>query len=269
MTALSRPDPVAAAAALGAGHGWTGRVQRAEDVERVLESVNDAGRRRPQTQHLGRAVEAGSRSGPQAHAGAALAVPAALATLLPDGLRRGAALTVVGSTSLLLALLGAAMNGSAAWCAVAGMPSLGAAAATEHRVDLERLVLVPYPGSDWPTVVAALIDGVDVVVVAPATDVPEAAARTLTARARQRGCVLVSTRPWPGAQLTMEVTEHRWHGLGNGHGRLRDHEIVISASGRGAAARRRELTVSLPSPDPSTPPARAPLLGGVDMPLTA
>jgi hypothetical protein len=61
-------------------------------------------------------------------------------------------------------------------------------------VALERLALVPGPGPDWPEVVAALLDGIDVVVAAPPVGVSPMLARRLAARARQRGTVLVAAR---------------------------------------------------------------------------
>ncbi|NBH10575.1 hypothetical protein GTY80_45970, partial [Amycolatopsis sp. SID8362] len=67
-----------------------------------------------------------------------------------------------GSTSLLLALLAPA-TAAGSWAAVVGLPSLGLAAAAEHGADLSRLALVPRPGAEFPAVVAALLDGVDVV----------------------------------------------------------------------------------------------------------
>src|SRR5918997_1441457 len=118
-----------------------------------------------------------------------------LSGLLPArGLRRGSTVAVAtgraapgsGGTSLLLALLSAASR-SGSWCAVVGVPALGALAAAESGIALDRLALVPNPGPEWPTVVAALVDGVDVVVaVVPATTSPTIVSR-LAARTRQRG----------------------------------------------------------------------------------
>ena len=122
----------------------------------------------------------------------------ALESLLPDaGLRRGSTVAVApaepgpfGATSVLLALLaGASVAGS--WCAVVGMPSLGLVAAAELGIALDRLALVPDPGPDWPAVVAALLDGIDVVAAAPPGPVSAPLAGRLAARVRQRGSVLV------------------------------------------------------------------------------
>jgi hypothetical protein len=209
---------------------------------------------------------AGENDAPGVHR--VLPVLPELSGLLPGrGLRRGSTVAVAagraapvgGSTSLLLALLAEASR-SGSWCAVVGLPSLGALAAQESGIALERLALVPDPGPDWPTVIAALIDGVDVVVAAVPGQVAPTIAGRLVARARQRGSVLMPFGQWPGADVTLQVTAARWEGLSAGRGRLRRREVTILARGRGAAARPKEVTLWMPGvtlnpptlPPPST-----------------
>lgn len=202
-----------------------------------------------------------------------------LRPLLPGGgLRRGATVAVstggqgrtgpmsglsgIGATSLTLALLaGASRTGS--WCAVVGMPTLGAVAAAEVGVDLGRLALVPDPGPDWSTVVAALLDGVDVVVAVFQAGLSVTIARRLAARARQRGSVLVPYGSgWEGADLVLEPVHGVWQGLDAGRGRLRARELTVRARGRGAASRPRQVRVWLPAPGgdvPSAPVRSGPL----------
>ncbi|WP_239068823.1 hypothetical protein [Cellulomonas pakistanensis] len=176
-----------------------------------------------------------------------LAVPPALAPLLPDGLRRGSTTAVLGSTSLVLAMIAAACTAREAWAAVVGQPSLGLLAAAQTGVALERLAVVPQPGVDAPTVVAALLDGIDVVVVGPGTHLADADRRRLMARARDRGSVLLATAPWPGAGTVLTVEGGRWTGVGDGDGRLRAHEVQITRTGRGSSAgRAQDLRVVLP-----------------------
>ncbi|GIH18659.1 hypothetical protein Raf01_68310 [Rugosimonospora africana] len=167
--------------------------------------------------------------------------------LLPaGGLRRGSTVAVTpGTTSVLLALLAAA-SGSGSWCAVVGLPTLGPAAAAELGIALDRLALVPHPGPEWPSVVAALLDGVDIVVAAPPGPVVAGVSSRLAARARQRGSVLVPYARWGGADVVLDSSGGSWHGLGQGRGRLLRREMTISARGRGAAARPRGITVWLP-----------------------
>src|SRR5438445_11858391 len=86
------------------------------------------------------AVDLGRRAAPP------LPVSPALATILPDGLRRGSTVSVTGSVSLLLALLGAA-SADGAWCALVGFPFISAEAAAEYGIDLSRLAIVPPSGA--------------------------------------------------------------------------------------------------------------------------
>jgi hypothetical protein len=236
---------------------WSGvrRIAGPDDVARVLAAVNAGGARRANTAELRRPV-AGAEDLAERAGGAAghLPVHPLLAPLLPwsGGPRRGATVAATGGMSLLLALLAGAMS-TGGYAGVVGLPSLGAVAAAEHLVPLQRLALAPHPGPEWPTVAAALLDGLDLVVVAaPTGDVDATVWRMLAARARSRGAVLVSTRPRMGCDLTLTVTRHDWAGLGSGQhtgrGRLRGHQITVRATGRGAAARPREVTVPVPLP---------------------
>jgi hypothetical protein len=204
--------------------------------------------------------ELADRHRPVAMAGErTLPVIDALAPLLGGGLRRGATVAVTGSTAVLLAVL-AGPSAAGSWCAAVGLPCLGAVAAAELGVALQRLALVPAPGPDWAAVTAALIDGFDVVAVGVPPRVRAGDARRLAARARERGAVLVPVGDWPGADVHVRAGPSRWMGLGDGHGRLRARSINVVVQGRGAAARPRHGRLWLPGPDEtiSTAPARAP-----------
>lgn len=175
----------------------------------------------------------------------ALPVPAELTALLPDGLRRGGTVTVLGSTSLLLALLASACAGGA-WAALVGQPTAGLLAAAEAGVALDRLAVVPAPGLDAPTVVAALLDGVDVVLVGPEAALTDGDRRRLAARARERGSVLLTSTSWPGAHVVLTAEQGRWSGVGTGDGRLRTHELRVVRTGRGSAAVPATVDLALP-----------------------
>lgn len=174
-----------------------------------------------------------------------LPVPDELAPLLPDGLRRGSATAVIGSTSLLLTLLAHACA-EGAWAAVVGHPSVGLLAAAQAGVALERLALVPRPGLDAPSVVAALVDGLDVVLVGPGAVLADGDRRRLAARARDRGAVLLSSVAWPGANTVLTAASERWSGVEDGAGRLRAHELRVTRSGRGGASVPRSIALTLP-----------------------
>jgi hypothetical protein len=220
-------------------------------------------------------VGAPSSAGVPEQVGKLLPVLPALEPLVgPGGLRRGSSVGVRGSTSLLLALL-AGPSRAGAWCAVVGMPALGLVATAGAGVDLDRLALVPDPGRDWSAVAAALLDAMDVVVVAPHTRPGDGEVRRLAARARQRGAVLVpfGAVHWPGLDLRLSVAPGaRWEGLGDGHGHLRARRVVVRGEGRGSAARAREAGIWLPSAGGGVVPAGgpgSPLAAGRPAPLRA
>jgi hypothetical protein len=197
-----------------------------------------------------------------------LEVAPTLSGLFPGGgIRRGTTTTVAsgpagGGTSLAIALLARATT-EGSWCAVVGLPDLGLVTAAELGVDLSHLALVPGPGDQWVTVVAALLDGVDAVLFRPPRRVRPPDIRRLAGRARERGTALVvlageagagdrpePQRAWPGVtDLGLAVTASRWTGLGEGHGCLRGRQIEVVAEGRGAAARPVRVRLWLPSPD--------------------
>jgi hypothetical protein len=173
------------------------------------------------------------------------------------GLRRGSTVAVLGSTSLLFALLARATE-TGSWAAVVGMSNLGLRAAAELGVAVERLALVRHPGADLPKVVAALLDGMDMVAVDPAR-LTDAQLRRLSARARHRGAVLMPTGSWPGADLELTLETATWSGLGDGHGHLAAREVHVKARGRGAAARPTEAWLHFPAARSASDASNGPL----------
>lgn len=191
------------------------------------------------------AVSGGSTAA--ADEGQVLPVAEPLAAVLPrGGLARGSVVSVVGqgATSVLFTLLA---GPDAPWSALVGMPGVGLLAAAEFGVDLDRVVVIPEPGPDVLQVLSILIDGVDMIAVALPADVRPGPSRqrVLTGRLRQHGAVLLVMGPWPGADLVLTSRSVGWTGLGRGHGRLRDHELVVEVGGRGAAAGRRNSAALL------------------------
>jgi hypothetical protein len=200
----------------------------------------------------GRSTTAANRDARRGHGRAGhpdrppLPVAGPLAHLLPEGaLHRGGTLVVSGSTSLVLALVARASR-EGSWVAVVGLPGVGVLAAQQSGVALDRLALVPRPGPDGPTVLAALIDGVDLVLVGAGVALADSDRRRLMARARERGAVLLSTVRWPGAQLVLTAEPAGWTGLGVGYGHLRSHRLTVTRSGRGGADRTVLAEVVLP-----------------------
>jgi len=195
--------------------------------------------------------------------GRVLPVLPPLAGLLPGGgLRRGSTVAVAagsGATSLLLALLAQA-SAAGAWSGVVGRPDLGLVAAAEAGVALDRLALVPYPGADPVAVTAALLDGLDLVAVAPVAGLRAADRQRLAARARQRGAVLLPLGPWPGSDAELGCTHVEWRGVGGaqgGSGRLRSRWVHVQLRGRGAPG-GRAARLLLPGHDGRPAADRAP-----------
>lgn len=174
------------------------------------------------------------------------------ASLFPwGGLQRGTVVTGSGpaARSLLLALA-AGPVAAGAWVAVLGVPSLGLLAASELGLPLARLVSVDIDAAQGAAALGAAVDAFDVVILSPRF-LRGSEARRIQARARERGTVLLAAGD-PGileVDTSLAVTSAQWHGLHDGHGRLRARQVAISATGRRAAARVRRLSLWLPDID--------------------
>jgi hypothetical protein len=179
-----------------------------------------------------------------------LPVLPALGELLPRGLPRGTVI-VTGGWGLLCLALAAGASAAGAWCAIAGVPHAGVAAAAGVGVDPDRVLLVPDPGEAWPQVVASLLDGCELVILRPPRLAATGMRRRVEAGLRRSGGVLVVAGEWEGAHARLLVTSQKWVGIGDGHGRLTARQVQVVADGRGAAPRRRVRWLWLPGPDGS------------------
>lgn len=178
-----------------------------------------------------------------------LPVPGPLGALLPGGaLQRGTVATVdgepgAGVTSLALGLAAAA-TAAGEWAAAVDLPgTLGGLSAHECGVDLSRFAVVrDVPTDRWATVVAALLDGVSLVMADVPRGLRAADARRLVARARERSTVLVmvsaaSDRAWPAdAALRLRAEGGVWSGLEPGRGVLEPRALRLRIEGRGMAS---------------------------------
>jgi hypothetical protein len=191
-----------------------------------------------------------------------LQISGALKGCFPDGMvRRGSTLVIHsagGGVSLALALT-ATVTAGEAWAAAVGLPSLGLLAATELGVNLERLALIPAPGDRWLAVAAALLEGMDLVLLGPPGRVRRGDARRLVARAREQGTVLAVLEPpgalcWPEApDFRLSIADVTWEGLGWGHGHLQSRRVEVVTTGRRAAARERRTVLWLPGHEDDHP----------------
>jgi hypothetical protein len=209
----------------GRAHLGAGGKSRVPSVARVQQALDTAGVERELPTH-----------------------PAVRELLAGAGLRGGSAYSVRGSAALVMALM-AGPSAEGAWCGVVGVPSFGAEAARGLGVDLERLVLVPDPGREWLSVVAALVDALTVVVVRPPGEVTPGEASRLAARLRTRSAMLIAYGSWPGSEARFEIESSAWTGLGDGEGLLTARRATVAVSGRRAAVHARKHELWLPAAD--------------------
>ena len=180
-----------------------------------------------------------------------LPVLPALRELLPKGALARGSVVSAGPWSLLCLALAAGPVAAGAWCAVAGIPEFGVAAAAGAGLDPARLLLVPDPGPGWPQAVASLLDGCDLVVLRPPARPSAQGRRKLEAAARRHGAVLLVAGDWDGAQVRLRIATQEWTGIGLGHGRLHSRRAQVVADGRGDWSRARARWLWLPGPDGS------------------
>jgi hypothetical protein len=191
-------------------------------------------------------------------------VPGPLGTVVP-AVQRGTVVAVggvtgAGATSTVLGLAAAA-TALGEWAAmVDGSGSLGGLAAAAAGVELARFAVVrDVPRDRWSTVVAALLDGVTVVIAELPRGLRLGDARRLGARTRERAAVLVTLAPaaraWPAeASLRLDARAGPWSGLGRGDGVLDHRELAWELRGRGHAPRSVRATDHAPSaPDVMAP----------------
>ena len=182
-----------------------------------------------------------------------LPVAEPLQPLLPDGgLVRGRAMACRGlaATSLTLALAAEATS-AGAWLAVVDVPWLGVEAAAELGVPLERLVRVEAPGdaSAWADLVAAAVDGFELVVTRVPRRMNAGVLRRVQSRVQAREAVLLALGD-PGpltADVTMAASTPVWDGVEGGAGYLRGRRVAVEAFGR-RIPRPRRVELWLPGP---------------------
>lgn len=147
--------------------------------------------------------------------------------------------------------LAVAPSAEGAWIGVAGLPELGIRAAADMGVALERLVMVTgcdlQSGGAWVDVLAAMIDGFDVILVGRRVGrLASGAVRRLQARAQSRGVVMLTVGvPALGADLRLTADDDQWVGLGNGHGVASGRRVLVEIGGR-RMPRSQQATMWLP-----------------------
>lgn len=208
----------------GVTQKWRGEKTGSIFVDRaptIIEQVFDKGGVVNQAQKLAQArsvlAQAETRAGlsVSTHASTAYGwtVPECLRTCLPV-LGYGA-LAIRGSAALMLSLAGHASK-EGAWVASVGMPWLGWGAGSHYGLDLSHVAHIPQVRGRGHDVVAALIDGFDIVLVGP-IGLTDRDQQSLSRRARSRAVSLLSD-DWAGAPcLQAEVHPGAGYLAGIGH----------------------------------------------------
>jgi hypothetical protein len=179
---------------------------------------------------------------------------AAFEGLVPQcSLQHGSVVSCHGAAAVSLAMaLASGPSQGGAWVGVVGFPTVGLAAVAEAGVVLERLVAVTGEFSDaqWADLLAACIDGFDVLLLGPGTQVVRpATVRRLLARLQSRGAVAVTVgAPVFGSDLRFDCVDSAWVGLGQGHGVAQGRVARVTLSGR-RVPRTREARLWVPSAD--------------------
>ena len=93
----------------------------------------------------------------------------------------------------------------------------------------------------WVDVLAAMIDGFDVIVIGQRVGrLGAGAVRRLQARVQSRGAVLLTVGvPALGADLQLTADGDRWVGLGEGHGVATGRQVMLELGGRRMPRPRR------------------------------
>ncbi|NBR92935.1 MAG: hypothetical protein EBT46_05540 [Actinobacteria bacterium] len=156
------------------------------------------------------------------------------------------------STALALS---AAATRAGSWLAVVGVPNLGVAAAIEAGVAVERIVLAqpPRASREWVATVAALVEGFEVLIVAPPASLSASDARRLQTRVMARQAVLIvvvmPTSTGETSVFTSDIDVHAdtvaWSGIERGAAHITQRTVQVRVNGRRCSS-PREQTITLP-----------------------
>ena len=196
---------------------------------------------------------AARRAGPVVLAGErTIPVGGELGELIPGGaLGRGSVVAVAGeggagATTVGLRLAAAATDTGEWAAAIEVGAGIGGLAAQAAGVALDRFAIVrSVPPARWSSVVAALLDGMLLVLADVPPHLRVADARRLAARARERDVVLVPMGAWPAeAALRLRAEGSTWLVSEPATGVLSERVLRVHVDGRGAAARPRSAVLA-------------------------
>ena len=166
-----------------------------------------------------------------------------LGALLPGGgLPRRQVMSLSNSPALAVEMI-SHVTAAGGHVAVVGWTELLLAQVVEHG-DLSRVVTVPDPGADPWGVTGVLVEGMDVVFHhGPPVELSPARARPILARVRagQAALVTVDAR-LPGTAMKVDASVVRYHGIGQGTGRIRGVDIAVRTEAKGMRPKSGTVT---------------------------
>lgn len=179
-----------------------------------------------------------------------LPVGAAFQGVLPDrGLARGRTLACSGAASWSVAFaLVAEAVGRGSWVAAVDVPALGAEAVAELGVVLDRLVRIDARSTaSWAEVVAAAVDGFELVVAQVPAGANAGPVRRVQTRVKARGAVLVLVGESAAADVQLHTARPVWERVAGGAGHLGARRVRLEVAGR-RVPHPRHVDVWLPGP---------------------
>lgn len=180
-----------------------------------------------------------------------LPVGAAFRDALPDrGLARGRTFACSGAAawSTAFALVADAV-GRGSWVAAVDAPTLGAEAVAELGMPLDRLVRVDARSTaSWAEVVAAAVDGFELVVAQVPGGTSTGPVRRAQTRVKARGAVLVLVGECEVADVRLHSSGPVWERAARGDGHLRARRVRLDVGGR-RVPRPQRVDLWLPGPE--------------------
>lgn len=162
----------------------------------------------------------------------------AVSALIPSNFQlRGSTIGIggVGATSLALALVAQPVReGAFLGIVVARADEFGLEACVDFDLPLRRVVQFEIAhATSWGSILDAIINGFDAVIIADRLPISSRLYRKLAARNREHKSVLIRVGGWPETpDLSFTSDSSSWLGLGEGHGVLRSRQVSVRVGGR-------------------------------------
>ncbi|MFY9262043.1 MAG: hypothetical protein GX483_07305 [Actinomycetaceae bacterium] len=152
-------------------------------------------------------------------------VPPALTPIFPHGIPRALPLIMHGSVVAAILLAGIAVQ-QGAWVAIIGVRNIGWSVLQASGISAERCVYIPEASRQAAQVIAAAIEGFDVVIVGE-VELDRRAQRVIERRVRNRNTVFIFNGRWFGPGEHLECALHSVSGISQGGGHIRQINYAL------------------------------------------